>query len=69
MVNTITSLAFLIIICGSTVKAKRKLYEINGQVGGICKELVVRQGYVCEEHTVNDSFIDSLWIWCVLGNN
>lgn len=52
MANTIISLVLVVTLCVSVGEARRKVYKINGQDGGICKSMVVTQGYACEEHTV-----------------
>ncbi|KAM7503691.1 hypothetical protein LguiB_002595 [Lonicera macranthoides] len=62
MANSKISLVLVVILCVSAGEARRKVYKINGQDGGICKSMVVTQGYVCEEHTVttDDGYILSL---------
>jgi hypothetical protein len=62
MPNTVFSIILVILFCGSAVGTRTRLLSVKGQDGmsamapvasdGICKAMVQRQGYVCEEHTV-----------------
>lgn len=73
MANIVTSIILVVLFCGSAVGSRTKLLSAKGQDaisavapgangGGICKEMVEGQGYVCEEHTVTteDGYILSV---------
>ncbi|XP_062152938.1 triacylglycerol lipase 2-like isoform X1 [Alnus glutinosa] len=72
MPNTVFSIILVILFRGSAVGTRTRLLSVKGQDGmsamapvaseGICKAMVQRQGYVCEEHTVTtqDGYILSM---------
>ncbi|KAF8391609.1 hypothetical protein HHK36_023915 [Tetracentron sinense] len=72
MASALTSVILVILLCGSALGARTKLYSSNGKDGGsalapvadddICKSMVEPQGYGCQEHKVKtqDGYILSM---------
>ncbi|KAI4305728.1 hypothetical protein L6164_029076 [Bauhinia variegata] len=62
MAYIMISLVSVLVLCISAAEGRKTLHPINGEADGICKTLVERQGYTCEEHTVttDDGYILSL---------